>query len=436
MKRMSRILLTWLLILSLTSCASPSVQPSQDSTTAESGTAFSTEPEDSAPVTEQNNTIPEISVGFEGASGKPLGAFNIAYKTRSYFQKGDALPIDLYFAEFGDSFVKQDGHYELMIHVFKGDLENDNNTETGFTVNGTKDGYSKSYTKEDRPLFSRTSATAVEDYGHVSLTLEADAAKAGDSGQLRLLFGWHYANGHPETGHEYTGHSVLLYYYVGEHGIGLSAQSQEDARNNSEKKEAVKSEDSAPNNTIPEISVGFEEEENGKPLPSQRIALQYPAYTQKGNSTTVEVSLADFSSQVWEKEGHHELNIFTDNMQKPHSPITGTGVSIDGTEDSSLRMYGADAQPFLQRFRGDTVKDYYKTTVILNFDNTHVGDTGEIRFTFAWVGEGADAEINPAVGTWQSHTIIYYVGEDGVGFDWSIAGAQKNYEELRDVMLG
>jgi hypothetical protein len=428
MKGFLSLLLTWAILFSLTSCANLSGQSSRDNTTEEDGAAFSTEPEDSVSTAEQDKTIPEISVGFEGASGKPLGAFNIAYQTRSYFQKGDALPIDLYFAEFGDSFVKQDGHYELMIHVFKGDLENDNNTETGFTVNGTKDGYSKSYTREDRPLFSRTSATAVEDYGHVSLTLEADAAKAGDSGQLRLLFGWHYANGHPELGYEYMGHSVLLYYYVGEQGIGLSAQSQEDARNNSTKQESTESEDF--DGTIPEISVGFAEEENGKLLPSQRIALQYPAYTQKGNSTTVEVSLADFSSTVWEKEGHHELNIFTDNMQKPHSPITGTGVTIDGTEDSTLRLYGADARSFLQRFRGDTVKDYYKTTVTLRFDNTQIGDTGEIRFTFAWVGEGADAEINPAVGTWQSHTIFYYVGEDGVGFDWSVEGAQKHYEDF------
>ena len=182
--------------------------------------------------------IRDILFGYSGSdqgASAPSSSIKIALKCKAFNPVGETLKVDV--ARLG--IYRMQGYegntflYDYSIYPCEKTVSTwDKIEDTRLTVNGEVGSYSKEYRGEERDVFNV--GREYDDYStyhHETAKLDFSNYPAGSSGSIMFLFKSVSLNDdgtipeHPST----MGGSQVLYFYVGENGVGISNASVEDA---------------------------------------------------------------------------------------------------------------------------------------------------------------------------------------------------------------
>ena len=182
--------------------------------------------------------IRDILFGYSGSdqgASAPSSSIKIALKCKAFNPVGETLKVDvarlgIYRIQGyeGDTFL-----YDYSIYPCEKTVSTwDKIEDTRLTVNGEVGSYSKEYRGEERDVFNV--GREYDDYStyhHETAELDFSKYPTGSSGSIMFMFKEISLNDdgtlpeHPST----MGGSQVLYFYVGENGVGISNTSAEDA---------------------------------------------------------------------------------------------------------------------------------------------------------------------------------------------------------------
>lgn len=182
--------------------------------------------------------VREILFGYpdsgSGASA-PMSSVRTALKCKAFCPSDEVLRIDV--ARHG--IYRPQGYegtsfmYDYSIYPCEGQIFNLTQIEdTRLIVNGEVGSYAKEYTGEERDVFNvGNEYNDIETYYHETAELDFSKYPAESSGSIMFMFKYVSLNDdgtlpeHPST----SGGGQILYFYVGEDGVGISNTSTEDA---------------------------------------------------------------------------------------------------------------------------------------------------------------------------------------------------------------
>lgn len=182
--------------------------------------------------------VREILFGYpdsgSGASA-PMSSVRTALKCKAFCPSDEVLSVDvarrgIYRPQGyeGNSFM-----YDYSIYPCEGQPFNLKQIEdTRLTVNGEIGSYAKNYTGDERDVFNvGKEYDDIETYYHETASLDFSNYPAESSGTIMFMFTAVFLKEdgtlpeHPST----SGGGQVLYFYVGEYGVGISNTSVEDA---------------------------------------------------------------------------------------------------------------------------------------------------------------------------------------------------------------
>lgn len=178
--------------------------------------------------------IREILFGYPDPNSSvsaPMSAIRTALKCKAFCPSDKVLSVDV--ARRG--IYRPQGYegstflYDYSISLYEyGNMLNDER----LIVNDNEGGYSKEYTGEERDIFNvGKEYDDIENYHHETVSLDFRNYPSGSSGSIMFMFKAVFLNEdgtlpeHPST----SGGGQILYFYVGEDGVGISNTSVEDA---------------------------------------------------------------------------------------------------------------------------------------------------------------------------------------------------------------
>lgn len=198
-----------------------------------------------------------------------------------------------------------------------------------------------------------------------------------------------------------------------------------------------------------QISVGGKEPENGKELPTQRIAVSCLSYYKKGETIMIDAAMGDD---------------YTDNQRFAVLPNYDTfGVNgypvfsvvdfdiMESVKDSSQMLINGSMGTYEKKFSAEEMQKldisgeygnlskYHHEIVDIDFRDLEPGDAGVISVGFGWYfyqdnpnnGEKPD---NSRSG--MCYGLGYYVGENGIGLSFNgWEDARNNLEECEEISV-
>jgi hypothetical protein len=182
--------------------------------------------------------IRDILFGYSGSdqgSSAPSSSIRIALKCKAFIPVGETLKVDVARMGFYRIQGYEDSSFLYSYSIYpceKWSFTWDQVEDTRLTVNGEAGSYSKEYRGEERDVFNV--GREYDDYStyhHETAKLDFSNYPAGSSGSIMFLFKSVSLNDdgtipeHPST----MGGSQVLYFYVGENGVGISNTNVEDA---------------------------------------------------------------------------------------------------------------------------------------------------------------------------------------------------------------
>lgn len=178
--------------------------------------------------------VREILFGYaDAASGesKPMSEIRIAMKCKAFCPAGETLNVDVARLGFSDSQIYEGNSFLYKYFIRPGENWQNLNDER-LIVNGKTGGYEKYYYDDDRQMF--LVGKEYDDYStyhHENAELDFQNYTAGSSGCIAFNFAAQFYddNGNLPEQPQSEGCGQLLYYYVGEDGVGISNTSVEDA---------------------------------------------------------------------------------------------------------------------------------------------------------------------------------------------------------------
>ncbi|OPZ21589.1 MAG: hypothetical protein BWZ04_00866 [Firmicutes bacterium ADurb.BinA205] len=178
--------------------------------------------------------VREILFGYaDAASGesKPMSEIRIAMKCKAFCPAGETLNVDVARLGFSDSQIYEGNSFLYKYFIRSGENWQNLNDER-LIVNGKAGVYEKYYYDDDRQMF--LVGKEYDDYStyhHENAELDFQNYTAGSSGCIAFNFAAQFYddNGNLPEQPQSEGCGQLLYYYVGENGVGISNTSAEDA---------------------------------------------------------------------------------------------------------------------------------------------------------------------------------------------------------------
>ncbi|WP_294755285.1 dockerin type I repeat-containing protein [Ruminococcus flavefaciens] len=182
--------------------------------------------------------IREILFGYPDPNSSvsaPMSAIRTALKCKAFCPSDKVLSVDV--ARRGiyrpQGYERNSFMYVYSIYPCEGQIFNLTQIEdTRLTVNGEVGSYAKEYTGEERNVFNvGKEYNDIETYYHETVELDFSKYPAESSGSIMFMFKYVSLNDdgtlpeHPST----SGGGQILYFYVGEDGVGISNISVEDA---------------------------------------------------------------------------------------------------------------------------------------------------------------------------------------------------------------
>lgn len=183
-----------------------------------------------------------------------------------------------------------------------------------------------------------------------------------------------------------------------------------------------------------DIFIGYDDDTDGKPLPSARILMKCRPFCEIGEKLTVDVLMGDISlsPQNYDSTRVYEYSIYP---VKGWDKITDDKLVVNGEVGEYSEEYsGEGIQVFDIGGKRDDYDSYYHKTAEINFSNYEAGDAGCIVFSFkaVFMNEDGTRPLNPSTdGTLQM--FFYYVGEKGVAISNSIENAEKAYNAHMNI---
>ena len=192
---------------------------------------------------------------------------------------------------------------------------------------------------------------------------------------------------------------------------------------------------------LEELAVGFDDDENGKPMMPQRIAYRCPTFVQKGERLIVDVYVGDYSYEYHQRcggepsydtygeNGYPNLQVYSSALNDfQYSVLYDDKLLINGTLNKYSRIFTLEEMPSMELGLYDSISRGRHERVEIDFSNYEVGNMGEIVLSFSW-----DFGEPPSEGTWLGSrtSISFYVGENGVSTGGSWEYAVENYEKYR-----
>ena len=167
----------------------------------------------------------------DSAVSAPMSSVRTALKCKSFSPIDEAMSVDV--AMLG---IYRPQGYEGNTFLYDYSIYPCKNWEriedTRLTVNGETGGFTKEYTGKERDIFNV--GREYDDYStyhHETASLDFSSYPSGSSGSIMFILKAVFLNDdgtmpeHPST----TGGGQILYFYVGEDGVGISNTSVEDA---------------------------------------------------------------------------------------------------------------------------------------------------------------------------------------------------------------
>jgi len=178
--------------------------------------------------------VREILFGYaDAASGesKPMSEIRIAMKCKAFCPAGETLNVDVARLGFSNPQIYEGNSFLYKYFIRSGENWQNLNDER-LIVNGAAGGYEKNYYDDDRQMF--LVGREYDDYStyhHENAELDFQNYTAGSSGCIAFNFAAQFYddNGNLPEQPQSEGCGQLLYYYVGENGVGISNTSAEDA---------------------------------------------------------------------------------------------------------------------------------------------------------------------------------------------------------------
>lgn len=181
-----------------------------------------------------DNEANEIHFGYYDYTNeysKPMSEIRIAMKCKAFCPAGETLNVDVARLGFSDSQIYEGNSFLYKYFIRSGENWQNLNDER-LIVNGKAGGYEKYYYDDDRQMF--LVGKEYDDYStyhHENAELDFQNYTAGSSGCIAFNFAAQFYddNGNLPEQPQSEGCGQLLYYYVGEDGVGISNTSVEDA---------------------------------------------------------------------------------------------------------------------------------------------------------------------------------------------------------------
>lgn len=178
--------------------------------------------------------VREILFGYADAASdesKPMSEIRIAMKCKAFCPAGETLNVDVARLGFSDSQIYEGNSFLYKYFIRSGENWQKLNDER-LIVNGKAGGYEKYYYDDDRQMF--LVGREYDDYSayhHETAELDFQNYTAGSSGCIAFNFcaQFYDDNGELPEQPQSEGCGQLLYYYVGEDGVGISNANVEDA---------------------------------------------------------------------------------------------------------------------------------------------------------------------------------------------------------------
>ena len=178
--------------------------------------------------------VREILFGYaDAASGEsnPMSEIRIAMKCKAFCPAGETLNVDVARLGFSDPQIYEGKSFLYKYFIRPGENWQKLNDER-LIVNGAAGGYEKNYYDDDRQMF--LVGREYDDYStyhHETAELDFQNYTAGSSGCIAFNFAAQFYDddGNLPEQPQSEGCGQLLYYYVGEDGVGISNANVEDA---------------------------------------------------------------------------------------------------------------------------------------------------------------------------------------------------------------
>lgn len=178
--------------------------------------------------------VREILFGYSDAvsgESKPMSEIRIAMKCRAFCPAGETLNVDVARLGFSDSQIYEGNGFLYKYFIRPGENWQKLNDER-LIVNGEAGGYTAYYHEDDRLLFRV--GREYDDYStyhHETAELDFQNYTSGSSGCIAFNFvaQFYDDNGELPEQPQSAGCGQLLYFYVGEDGVGISNVNVEDA---------------------------------------------------------------------------------------------------------------------------------------------------------------------------------------------------------------
>lgn len=181
-----------------------------------------------------NPEVREILFGYADATSgqsKPMSEIRIAMKCKAFCPAGETLNVDVARLGFSDSQIYEGNSFLYKYFIRPGENWQKLNDEW-LIVNGEAGGYEEYYFEADRQMF--LVGREYDDYSiyhHETAELDFQKYTVGSSGCIAFNFvaQFYDDDGNLPEQPQSEGCGQLLYYYVGEDGVGISNTNVEDA---------------------------------------------------------------------------------------------------------------------------------------------------------------------------------------------------------------
>jgi hypothetical protein len=179
---------------------------------------------------------------------------------------------------------------------------------------------------------------------------------------------------------------------------------------------------------------------NSKPLPTQRIVLNCQSSCALDETLKIDVAMGDMYSYqqehsgypTYDTPGHAEYGIYACDSVN-YNKIENEKLIINGENSEFKKVYSKEEMKSLDiSGKADDYDSYHHETAEIDFSNFKTGDSGNIIFYFHWEYD-EENPYNPSSKTSGMSKIVgYYVGEKGVAIGADAEDAQSRYQSIFD----
>ncbi|SEH79430.1 hypothetical protein SAMN02910265_02740 [Ruminococcus flavefaciens] len=174
---------------------------------------------------------------------------------------------------------------------------------------------------------------------------------------------------------------------------------------------------------------------SSKPLPTQRIVLNYESFCKPGETLKVDAAMGDSYSYheecggypTFDTPGHAEYGINACDLGT-YKKIDNSPLIINGEKSEYKKVYTKDDMKSLDISRKyDDYASYHHETAEIDFSNYEIGSSGNIDFHFYWIYDEKNPYDASSKYSGMSTIIGFYVGEKAIAIGASADDAKLRY---------